>query len=250
MPDVGDETTTPAVAVVLDVVESRAHEDQSMLLAGVAARVERVMLREGTAGSAGPSVGDEVQALYRGADGVGRAVHDVARLRLSLLVDPPVARPVDVRAGIGVGEVTGPGEAAAPGQSGSAWWRARAALDRASTQRNGWPTTRWWAEGAGAPLTAMLVALDTLLGGFDDDDRRAALGLLAGRTAASIADELGVVPSTLSARLHRHGVYGLVRAIETLAGTTTVVAAGVGDAPEPAAVVTGDGGDADAGAPT
>ena len=200
-------------ATILDVVGSRTHEDQSGLLRGVAGRVDEVLVREGTAGSAGPSVGDELQALH---EDVGAAVLDLARLRLSLQVDPPGGRPVEVRAGIGVGEVVGDGDATAPAQSGTAWWAARDALRRAAERRNGWPPTRWWVVGAGPGVCAALVALDTLFARFDDDDRRAALGLLRGATASAIAAELGVTPSTLSSRLHGHGVYGLVRTLEVL----------------------------------
>lgn len=108
-------------------------------------------------------------------------------------------------------------EATAPGQSGTAWWRAREALERAATQRNGWPLTRWWVVGGELALASTLVALDTLLARLDDDDRRAALALLDGATATTIAGDLGVVPSTLSSRLHGHGVYGLVRTLQLLA---------------------------------
>lgn len=202
------------VASVIDVVDSRGHRDQAALLRGVADRAQQVLVDEGAAVSAGASVGDEFQALH---SHVGDAVLDLARLRLSLLVAPPVARPVEVRVGIGVGEVIGDGHAAAPSQSGTAWWRAREALDRAATQRNGWPPTRWSAVGGDEALPACLVALDTLLARLDDDDRRAALALLDGTTARAVADDLGVAPSTLSARLHGHGVYGVVRTLELLA---------------------------------
>ena len=204
-----------AVATVLDVVGSREHPDQAALLRGVADRVRGLLVEQGAARSAGASVGDELQALH---DRPGDAVWDLARLRLSLLVDPPSDRPVELRAGLGIGEVIGGTQdgATAPGQSGTAWWRAREALDRASRQRNGWPPTRWWAVGGEVALTATLVALDTMLARLDGDDRRAALALLDGRTAADVADELGVVPSTLSSRLHGHGVYGLVRTLQLL----------------------------------
>lgn len=201
----------------MDVVDSRAVPDQEALLREVAARVERVLVAGGAADSAGATVGDELQALYVETPHVGRVGQDLARLRLSLLVEPPSTGPVELRAGIGLGHTTGGGGATAPAQSGTAWWRAREALDQAARRRNGWPRLRWWAEGGDASLAAALIALDTLMENFDEVDRRAALGLLDGRTAAALADELGVVPSTLSARLHTHGVYGFVRAVESFA---------------------------------
>lgn len=211
--DEGNPSVRVGVATVLDVVASREHEDQAALLRGLADRARHVLVHQGAARSVGPSVGDELQAVH---EQLGPAVHDVGRLRLSLLVDPPSDRPVEIRAGLGVGQLIGDDDAAAPGQSGSAWWRAREAIDRAARQRNGWPPIRWWAVGGDAAMPATLTALDTLLARLDGDDRRAALGLLEGRPATAIAADLGVVPSTLSARLHGHGVYGLVRTLELL----------------------------------
>lgn len=205
-----------AVAVVLDVVDSRRHPDQSALLRGVAEHADRWLVGEGHARSSAPSVGDELQALYAAPSLLGEAVRDLARLRLSLLVEPPSDRPVELRAGIGVGEVIGEGDAAAPAQSGSAWWAAREALEEAARRRNGWPPTRWWVRGAGPATNATLLALDTIAAGFDRDDERAAFALLCGSSAAAIATSLGVVPSTVSSRLHGHGIYGFVRTLEVL----------------------------------
>lgn len=205
------------LAAILDVVGSRDHPDQQRLLRGVATAAEHWLVEVGAARSSGPTVGDEVQALYEDAD-TGRCVRDVARLRLALRLDPPAPRPVDLRAGFGVGAVAGDGvEADAPGQSGPAWWAARAALEHVTRRRNGWPVLGWWYDGPGAPaIQAALVGLETLWTVFDQVDLRAAAGLLDGRTAATLADELGLSRSTLSERLHRHGVYGWVRTIETL----------------------------------
>lgn len=206
-----------ATAVVLDIVESRTHPDQTRLLAGVADRVQQVLVDAGRAASAGSTAGDELQARY---DQPGDAVVDLARLRLSLLVEPPAGRPVEVRAGIGVGEVdTAAVDATAPGQSGTAWWHAREAVEHAARQRNGWPPLRWWVVGDDVRvLRATLVALDTIAARFDDTDRVAALGLLDGEVAAQLAERIGVTGSTLSSRLHRHGVYGWVRTLQVLGG--------------------------------
>lgn len=211
------------VAVVLDVVGSRARPDPTVLLAGVARRSEQVLVAEGSAVSAGATVGDEVQALYRD---VGAAVLDVARLRLSLLLEPPAgsgpAGPVELRAGFGVGQLdtaSSEPDATAPGQSGTAWWHARSAIEVVDRPRNAWPLRRWWVEGDDdvRALQATLLALDTLLAGFDDADRTAAVALLDGAAAGDVATRLGVTASTVSARLHGHGVYGVVRTLQTLA---------------------------------
>lgn len=91
-------------------------------------------------------------------------------------------------------------------------------------RRNGWPVLGWWYDGPGAAaVRAALIGLESLWNGFDGVDLRAAAGLLDGRTAATLADELGLSPSTLSERLHGHGVYGWVRGLETLQGVGTPV---------------------------
>lgn len=219
------------LAVILDVVDSRSHADQARLLRGVAAVTTRVLAEEGAARSAGPTTGDELQALYDDHR-LGEAVRDIARLRLQLHLDPPGQRVVALRAGLGHGEVTDTSEAAAPGQSGTAWWAARDALDHAARSPRAWPDVSWWynagsdveasdtaaaATGPGhAAVRATLVALDTLWGRFDDTDLVCARGLLDGVAANDLAEQLGVSRSTLSQRLHDHGVYGWVRTVQTL----------------------------------
>jgi len=208
-------------ALVLDVVASRTHSDQRRLLGGVEARVQQVLVQEGAAVSAAATTGDELQALYA-ADDTGEAVRDLVRLRLLLRAAPPGERAVDLRAGIGVGEVVAdaPDDAGAPGQSGSAWWHARDALQEAGRRRNGWPDRRMWLASDrpdAAVWNTALIGLDVLLAGFDETDVVATLGLLDGATAAQVAEDLRLAPSSLSERLHRHGVYGVVRAVEVLA---------------------------------
>lgn len=210
------------LAAILDVVESRGHVDQQRLLDGVARAAEHWLVEVGAARSSGPTVGDEVQALYDDA-ATGLCMRDVARLRLALRVDPPSTRPVDLRAGFGVGEVgSHEVDADAPAQSGPAWWAARDALEHVTRRRNGWPVLGWWYDGPdAAAVRAALIGLESLWNGFDGVDLRAAAGLLDGRTAATLADELGLSPSTLSERLHGHGVYGWVRGLETLQAAGT-----------------------------
>lgn len=209
----------------MDVVDSRGHSDQQRLLTGVAAMARQYLEDSGAARSTGPTVGDELQALYVDADR-GRAVRDVARLRIALRLAPPSAEPVDLRVGFGRGEVTATApadsadtaHAAAPGQSGPAWWAARTALEHVARPRNAWPALAWWYDGVDAPaMQAALVGLETLWNRLDRVDLRAAAGLLDGCTAAALAEDLGLSRSTLSERLHGHGVYGWVRALEMLA---------------------------------
>lgn len=205
-----------AVCVIGDIVASRDHPDQRGLLAGLSDAVAGVS----GAVSAATTIGDEFQVVY---DHLGPAVRSLAELRLHLLDDPPGGRPVHVRLGIGVGEIIGPEppEAGAPGQSGSAWWHARAAVVHVARRRRGWPSLSWWVEGDDDVTAArgVLVALDTIWAGFDDVDVSLARGTLAGMTTRALADVTGISQQAVTGRLHDHGVYGWVRTIETMSGT-------------------------------
>lgn len=214
--DEGTAAGTPIVtAVIGDVVGSRQASDQRQLLQGVAARL--AMLRH-AARRPGMTVGDEFQAVYLRP---ARAIADLARLRMSLLVDPPADAPVRLRVGFGVGAVAADAAdpADAPAQAGPGWWHARAALDWVGRPRRAWPELAWWIDGEGGDLGALraaLIALDALSAGFDDTDRRLALGLLDGATASGMAGDIGLARQSVDARLHHHGVYGWVRALEGL----------------------------------
>jgi hypothetical protein len=202
-----------AVLVIGDVVASRQLPEQRRLLAGLAHAVAELT----DARSAAPTTGDEFQAVY---PDLPTAIRSLAGLRLRLLDEPPADAPVELRIGLGVGEVVGgpPADAAAPGQSGPGWWHARAALDHVTTPRRAWPPVRWWVEGEGelAPYRAVLIALDTIASRFDATDVSLARGLLVGRTARQLADDQGITPQSVAGRLHDHGVYGWIRTLETL----------------------------------
>lgn len=213
VPSLTEVAAVPVLAIG-DVVDSRRVADQQRLLEGLAAAVGQLA----GAHSAAPTTGDEFQAVY---GDLGTAIRSLAALRLRLLDQPPAAEPVELRIGLGVGEVVGgtPRDAGAPGQSGPGWWHARAALEHVGAPRRAWPRVRWWVAGDGdlAATRATLVALDTLANRFDPTDVSLARGLLDARTASELASELGITRQSVAARLHEHGVYGWVRTLETLA---------------------------------
>lgn len=205
------------VCVIGDVVASRELPDQRRLLRGLAMAVDDLA----GARSAAATTGDEFQAVF---DHLGTAVRSLAELRLRLLDDPPADAPVELRLGLGVGEITGdPSDAGAAGQSGPGWWYARAALDHVAEARVAWPKLRWWLEADSdvAAPRAVLVALDTLGARFDELDVSLARGVLRGSTARDLAVDHGITPQSVGGRLRTHGIYGWVRALETLAEETT-----------------------------
>jgi hypothetical protein len=198
--------------VIGDVVDSRGHDDPAGVLAGVGVAVRDLR----RARSAAATVGDEFQAVY---DDFPGAVRDLAELRLRLAVAPPSDRPVHLRLGLGlVRGAAAPGDAGAPGQSDPGWWHARSALEVVATPRRAWPPLAWWLDGEGdvASDRAVLVALDSLAQRFDRLDMSLARGLLDGATARQLASDHGITPQSVAQRLHDHGIYGWVRAIETL----------------------------------
>ncbi|MDJ0955074.1 MAG: SatD family protein [Acidimicrobiia bacterium] len=112
------------------------------------------------------------------------------------------------------GEVTALAEAdSASVQDGPGWWTARQALTEMKTATRA-PKKRRTVftidDPTQAALLAAAVALrDEVLAGLDKSDARITLGLLDGRTQASIAEELGVTAPVVSRRAHGNGLLSL-----------------------------------------
>ncbi len=148
------------VALIGDLVGSREEPPavRQELQRTVAALVREEVERLGPARLAGPLVqtaGDEIQALFRGPDGVVELVSRATERLLGRAADRPIAF------GIGLGALTTPPLPEPPGQienvalaDGPAFHRARAALERARKRRE-------WAvfEGFGATGDLVLDAL-------------------------------------------------------------------------------------------
>lgn len=192
-----------AVALIGDLVESRAWEDrgelQRALLAACAATADRI---PGAQQSPEPTIGDEFQAVY--AD-LGAAVDAVLVLRLAL------PYPADCRVGIGVGDVAVVG-ATSYGltQDGSAWWAARAALESLEAQERRVPGVRTrihWAEGQAEEefVNGYAACRDYIVSGLDGRQRRLTLGTLDGQTQAELAAMEGITRSAVSQSLRRSG---------------------------------------------
>lgn len=210
-----------AVAALLgDVIASRRHPDRSALqatLADVFERIDRVIpsLQE-----LDFTIGDEFQALYSHA---GQAMLAALQLRLELLQCEPS---IDVRFGIGQGDVPVLDLDKAPfGQDGSAWWRAREALERVkkSETKRRWPKgwrTAFSDESASLTPTvnAFLICRDALLERMDEKDIVLVLGLLRDEDQESLASRLSISQSAVSQRQQRHGAYAVLRAHQEIEG--------------------------------
>ncbi|MBM9462849.1 hypothetical protein JL108_05260 [Aeromicrobium sp. YIM 150415] len=196
-----------AVAIIGDLVESRAWDDRGALHRAVLqACAVTAELVPGAVQALEPTIGDELQAVY---PDVATALDAAMILRLSL------PHPADCRAGIGVGdvEIVGPG-AYGLIQDGSAWWAAREALEDVERQERrirGLRTRVWAADGyeKGEFVNAYAVCRDHIVSDLDERQRRLVLGLLRGHTQEELAEQEGITQSAVSQSLRRSGALAL-----------------------------------------
>lgn len=203
--------------MIVDIVGSRDLVDRAGAQRAVEDAFARAARRVPLAAPLWATVGDEFQAVAaRLADALWTA--GVVRL---LLPDG-----VDVRTGIGRGEirdVAPAGATGAPIQDGSAWWAAREAVDEAHARADGdAPYSRTWYVGpdedaaAVALVDAQLVLRDRMIDGMTVTQRAYAGASALGRTQAEIAAERGVSQSAVSQSLRRSGGAALVASLRLL----------------------------------
>ena len=202
------------VAMLGDVVASRRHPDRERRLAAIGGALELTNRRVAATQPLTPTIGDEFQGLY---------VDLVSALDATLVVRLALLGEVDVRFGIGSGELLEYDAARAPfEQDGPAWWAAREAVDmvRDLEQRRERPRglrTRWIDEAVDASaqvgaVNAFLQCRDELVAAMDPRDADALLGLLVDEPLTSIAKRLGVSVSAVSQRAIRGGLYAIRQA--------------------------------------
>ncbi|HEY5942151.1 MAG TPA: SatD family protein [Solirubrobacterales bacterium] len=158
-----------------------------------------------------PTVGDEFQGAFR--DPVV-ACEASLLLRLLLLKDGGV----DVRFGLGFGEVTVFESRTPISQDGPGWWSARAAIehvaDLARAGRTDFVRTYLASsEVGGLPggevgaLNAYLLCRDGLVAQMKPRGHRLLLGTILGRSQAELAKEEGISQPAVSQNLAAGGVY-------------------------------------------
>jgi hypothetical protein len=202
-------------AVVGDVVSSRQHSDQHALFSVLKRVLADVNRRETSIQPLQMTIGDEFQGAY---GRLGTALEACLLVRLRLI------GVCDVRFGVGWGEITVYDPDLAPmAQSGSAWWRAREAVDEvaALSSRRMWPRgVRTLVKGAesnlGAALNAFLLCRDELLADMDQSAARIALGVISGERQSDIAEALGVSQPAVSKQQRSNGVMAVLRAHDLL----------------------------------
>jgi hypothetical protein len=207
-------TPKHAVAVLGDVVASRRHPDPEGRRERVAEAISAVNDGFDPIQPLSPTIGDEFQGLF---------VDLVSALDATLVVRLTLLGEVDVRFGIGSGELFRFDPARAPfEQDGPAWWSAREAVDLVRELSQGQERPRGvrtrWVDADGrrpfevAAVNAFLQCRDELVAAMDPRDAAAMLGLLADEPLTRIAEAEGVSASALSQRAIRGGLYAIRRA--------------------------------------
>lgn len=201
-------------ALIVDVVGSRTHRDRAGLHDRLVAAFEQTREEFPALRAPGVTAGDEFQATYaRLGDAIGVAF----AVRLAL------APEVEVRAGLGYGEVTDlSGEAGA--SDGPAWWAARDAIvdveERAARAATKHARFSYRTDDQTAPPPAAvdpaLACLDQLLGPLDERSWRLLRGLVDDVPQQQLAAELGISTSAASQRVRGHGLAVAAAAIRRL----------------------------------
>lgn len=195
-----------------DVVGSRHAADRKALHRELSAALSAVA--EGALDAPAFTVGDEFQGSF---SRVGQALAAAWAIRVA------VAPGIDVRFGIGWGEVSVL-DAATGIQDGPGWWAARAAIEStADTQRQpGLAQVRITFRsqdptGPSADLVnAALMCRDHMFGSLDERSVRILRGLMSHRSKKELAAAEQISPSAVSQRAGRDGLDLIVVASQYL----------------------------------
>lgn len=207
------------VVLVGDVVASRRFRDERALVEGLAAAVDRVNAAVGPHHPLQLVVRDEFHGRF---DDLHSALEATLRLRLAtddlVLATDTEDEAVDVRVGLGIGEVL---ETEAGSPAGGAWWHAHEARREAQVLagRPGWPPSmRTVLHGDDhalvAAVNAYLLLQDQLLARMDHRDRRALRGLLDGERQVDIGADLGITQPAVARRVKERGALAIRQALD------------------------------------
>ncbi len=182
------------VTLIGDLVGSRRLADRAATQRRVDAVLADLTARCQPAQALEPTVGDEFQGAF---EELSEAVLASLLVRLRLLPE------VDVRCGLGAGQVTVHDADRRPLlQDGPGWWAARDALDALERPRSAGGHT-WYVGPDAATTNAFLVTRDALVDRLGERGRRMLLRALEGRTQAEIALEEDVSRSAVSQQFAR-----------------------------------------------
>lgn len=201
------------VAIIADIVGSRELADRDRAQLELEQSFDRVRELVDLAEPFHPTVGDEFQAV---------ASDPASALTATLAARLAFPDGVDCRFGLGHGDSRAVRSTRPDGiRDGSAWWRAREAIEAAHGLMDGGRTTvRSWylADGEVGTINAYLVMRDHVISRMKRIDRELAFGRLAGRSQQELARAHGVSQSAVSQRLERSGASALLATVDFLGG--------------------------------
>jgi len=203
------------IGLLGDVIKSRAFVDQSELFNSIQEGLSWLNEHLESNQPAQLMTGDEFQVAY---DDVPSA------LLASTLISLRLADTCRFRFGIGAGTIISDHQYSPAAQSGTAWWRAREAIDaikgiQKSATR--WPSTLntlFIGEGIAEDhyINAFLICRDQILNRLDSKDARITLGLFLNESQSDVSRELKISQPTISSRQRANGPSALLRAHESL----------------------------------
>jgi hypothetical protein len=185
---------TAVVTVIGDLVGSRSVPDRAQVQDTLAAALTEVNSVVAVAQPFQPTVGDEHQ-------GACRTLPDA--LRAALLVRLTLLPLVDVRHGIGHGEVSVHDASRTPLlQDGPGWWSARSAIDALGARRG--PGRTWFQGPDEGRVNAFLVCRDQIVDRLNDRGLRILRLALLGHSQKEIAEIEDIYPSAVSQQFTRN----------------------------------------------
>ncbi len=208
------------VALIADIVGSRKIVDRARAQAQLEAALRRA--EDALPAFARPTrslvavVGDELQGTFADLR---------AALAATLLQRLALPDGIDVRFGVGVGQVIEIPSAQGTLTEGSAWWAARAAIEQAEAlSRRDVPQLRTWVAAAPDAVPADLVRIanaglltrDRIIGRWSSRVRRLVYGRITGATQGELADAEGITQSAVSQTLSAAGATAIIRSFEEL----------------------------------
>ena len=203
------------IGLLGDVINSREFVDQGKLFHSIQEGLNWLNEQLKPNQPAQLMTGDEFQVAY----------NDVSSALLaSTLISLRLVDTCRFRFGIGAGSIIADHRYSPAAQSGTAWWRAREAIDEIkSIQKTAkrWPAslnTRFVGDGGDEDhyINAFLICRDQILNRLDSKDARITLGLFLNESQSDLSRELQINQPTISSRQRANGPSALLRAHESL----------------------------------
>ncbi|MDN3495629.1 SatD family protein [Planococcus sp. APC 4015] len=206
-------------AVIADIVASRELDDRP----AAQRELEQTLAQIAEVAPAAlsplmPTVGDELQGVYPDL---------AAALVTTMLLQLALPAGIELRFGIGLGEIHDIPSARGPLSEGAAWWAARSAIEQVEQlARRAAPTarTRVAATDAGPHdlelvrvANSGLLARDRAVAQLSPRTRRIVYGRWLGRTQKEIAASEGVVQSAVSQALATSDGGAVIEGLRALA---------------------------------